>query len=139
LNHRQIAENQTEFDSMMTNLDEWINSTSQNGLTAKQYDIQKRWIKEGSAPGMEIVLVPQGGLTRTRPANETSYVVIAAILQHPFSRGSVVSNLFLAPFPSPSYWPLSRDEKLREMPYTFPFQTNSDPNLMIIMPNPSSI
>ncbi|PVF98832.1 alcohol oxidase [Serendipita vermifera] len=92
LNHRQVAESQTEFDSMMTNLDEWINSTNPSGLTAKQYDIQKRWIKEGSAPGMEIVLVPQGGLTRTRPANETSYVVISAILQHPFSRGSVHIN-----------------------------------------------
>ncbi len=35
-------------------------------------------------------MIPMGGLTRTPPANDTSYVTIAAVNQHPFSRGSVV-------------------------------------------------
>lgn len=42
-------------------------------------------------------MVPMGGLTRTPPANDTSYVTIAAVNQHPFSRGSVVrfnQNIF---------------------------------------------
>jgi hypothetical protein len=36
------------------------------------------------------MMIPMGGLTRTPPANDTSYVTIAAVNQHPFSRGSVV-------------------------------------------------
>lgn len=84
----------------MDNLDQWINGNSTlshpiTPLQKKQFDIQKRWINEYSAPGMEFVMVPMGGLTRTPPANETSYVVVSAVLQHPFARGSVVRTFFL--------------------------------------------
>lgn len=75
----------------MTGLDSWISSASPNGLASKQYDIQKRWINESSVPGMEFVMIPMGGLTKTHPANGTSYLIVAAILEHPFSRGTVVS------------------------------------------------
>lgn len=81
--------NDTAYQDMLTTLDTWLNSTTLTPLQKKQYDIQKRWMNEETAPGMEFVMVPMGGLTRTRPANETSYLVVSAILQHPFSRGSV--------------------------------------------------
>lgn len=77
---------------MLSTLDRWLNTTTLTPLQSKQFDIQKRWINEDTVPGMEFVMIPMGGLTRTRPANETSYLIIAAILQHPFSRGSVVST-----------------------------------------------
>ena len=76
---------------MMTTLDAWLNSTTPSPLASKQYDIQKRWINEVTVPGMEFVMIPMGGLTETQPANDASYLIVAAILQHPFSRGSVVS------------------------------------------------
>jgi hypothetical protein len=76
----------------MTTLDAWLNSTTHSPLASKQYDIQKRWINESSVPGMEFIMVPMGGLTMTQPANDTSYLIVAAILQHPFSRGSVVRH-----------------------------------------------
>jgi choline dehydrogenase-like flavoprotein len=37
------------------------------------------------------IMTPMGGLTRTPPTNDTSYVTITAVNQHAFSRGSVVS------------------------------------------------
>lgn len=43
------------------------------------------------------MVIPVGGFTRTPPANDTSYVTIVAVHQHPFSRGSVVrlnQNIF---------------------------------------------
>ncbi|KAG8773987.1 hypothetical protein FRC15_001645, partial [Serendipita sp. 397] len=89
---QKTAENETVYQNMLTTLDQWINSTTLTSLQKKQYDIQKRWMNEGSVPGMEIVMIPSGGLTRTRPANETSYITVAAVLQHPFSRGSVHIN-----------------------------------------------
>lgn len=88
-----MFDNTTAFDEAITGLDSWISSSNANALASKQYDQQKRWIDELSVPGMEFVMVPMGGLTRTAPANETSYLIVAAILQHPFSRGSVVSAL----------------------------------------------
>lgn len=35
-------------------------------------------------------MIPMAGLTQTPPANDTSYVTIAAVNQHPFARGRVV-------------------------------------------------
>lgn len=88
---RTVADNDTAYGDLLNTLDQWINSTSLTPLQSKQYDIQKRWINE-SVPGMEFVMIPSGGLTRTRPANDTSYMIISAILQHPFSRGNVHIN-----------------------------------------------
>ncbi|KAG8833121.1 hypothetical protein FRC17_011303 [Serendipita sp. 399] len=90
---QKTAENETVYQEMITGLDQWINSTGLTSLQKKQYEIQKRWINESSVPGMEFVMIPSGGLTRTRPENDTSYITVAAILQHPFSRGSVTPRL----------------------------------------------
>ncbi|KAG8833606.1 hypothetical protein FRC17_010358 [Serendipita sp. 399] len=89
---QKTAENETVYQEMITGLDQWINSTGLTSLQRKQYEIQKRWINDGTVPGMEFVMIPSGGLTRTRPENDTSYITVAAILQHPFSRGSVHLN-----------------------------------------------
>ena len=35
-------------------------------------------------------MVPMAGLTQTPPANDTSYVTIVTVNQHPFARGHVV-------------------------------------------------
>ena len=84
-----VAGNDTAYGELLNTLDQWINSTSLTPLQSKQYEIQRRWLN-ASIPGMEFVMIPSGGLTRTRPANDTSYMIISAILQHPFSRGNVV-------------------------------------------------
>ena len=86
--------NDTAYQELLSTLDTWLNSTTLTPLQSKQYDIQKKWIKEETAPGIEILMVPLGGLTMTRPANETSYMIVLTSLQHPFSRGSVVSTYF---------------------------------------------
>jgi hypothetical protein len=94
---QQIAPDEQSFQTMMDDLDQWINGNSTgfptgtiSPLQKKQYDIQKRWINQYQSPGMEFVMIPMGGLTRTVPANATSYMIVAAILQHPVARGSVV-------------------------------------------------
>jgi hypothetical protein len=87
-------DNQTALDEALTDLDTWINSGSPTGLASQQYEIQKQWINESLTPGMEFVMIPMGGFTKTHPANDTSYLTVAAILEHPFSRGSVVRAAF---------------------------------------------
>lgn len=84
--------NDTEYQGMLSTLEGWLNSTTQTPLQSKQYDIQKRWINEETAPGIEFLMVPIGGFTRTRVVNETSYMTVLTVLQHPFSRGSVHIN-----------------------------------------------
>lgn len=97
---QQIAPDEESFNTMLEDLDQWINGNSTRfptgnitPLQKKQYEIQRRWIDQYQAPGMEFVMGPQGGLTRT-PANDTSYIGVSAVLQHPFARGSVVRVFF---------------------------------------------
>lgn len=83
--------NDTAYQEMLSTLDGWLNSTTLTPLQSKQYELQKRWIREDTAPGIEFAMVPLGGLTMTRAANDTSYMIMLTVLLHPFSRGSVVS------------------------------------------------
>lgn len=55
------------------------------------------WIKLSQTPKLpyqnascRFIMVPMAGLTQTPPANDTSYVTIVAVNQHPFARGRVV-------------------------------------------------
>lgn len=84
--------NNTAYKETLSTLDTWLNGKSLTPLQSKQYKIQKRWIREETVPEMEFLMVPVGGFTSTAPANGTSYVIVGAVLQHPFSRGSVHIN-----------------------------------------------
>ncbi|KZW03649.1 alcohol oxidase [Exidia glandulosa HHB12029] len=85
--------NQTAVESTVSSLisDLTQSITSSSALRILQNVVQLVWLQNRRIPQLEIVMIPGFNPTGTVtvPTAGTSYLTVAAVLQHPFSRGSV--------------------------------------------------
>jgi choline dehydrogenase-like flavoprotein len=81
---------------------------SMNLLEIAQSDLLNGWLYKLSVPWLEIVMIPglnPTGITKA-PSAGNNYVVLSAVLQHPFSRGTVhitSSDPLVKPAVDPNY------------------------------------
>ncbi|KAL5639513.1 hypothetical protein ACGC1H_006223 [Rhizoctonia solani] len=80
----------TTLSTMIRKLNQEIAAGEITRLQQAQYEIQKDWLRK-RVGHLEVVLNP-GYFGSGTPKTNTSYASLSMVLQHPFSRGNVVSS-----------------------------------------------
>ncbi|KAJ7678651.1 alcohol oxidase [Mycena rosella] len=107
-----IGNNQT--NELIQSLTHSLDNIHQTPLQKVQYQAQLNLLKSGRVPFLNMVVFPTGGFASTPEAN-TSYVTIAMVEVHPFSRGSVhisSSQPLAAPTINPHYFEIPFDAEI---------------------------
>ncbi|KAJ6498249.1 alcohol oxidase [Mycena vulgaris] len=78
-------------DELLRSLTHSLESIHQTPLQKVQYEAQIKLLQAGKVPFLNMVVFPTGGIS-SPPAANVSYITVAIMQVHPFSRGSVHIN-----------------------------------------------